>query len=87
MYRISVEQITITEYPETERKYVDPKTGNTFTSLYDDKCPPSSQLTKVDEPTGRVLERRTATVVYEQTFSDLEVNLLASFLNKERAHA
>ena len=81
-YRITVERIEITEYPELARHYVDKKTAKRFDSLYDDNCPPMSALEKVDEPTGRLLERKTEAVVYEQTFNDLEVSALASFLNK-----
>ena len=61
MYRVTVEEINVTEYPETHTVYI--KDGKTFSSSYDFEGSPDK---KEDRTTGAMLQRKTVEKVFEQ---------------------
>ena len=78
MYKITIQKITTTEYPEKKDVYV--KDGKTYASKYQFEGDPDATETKT---TGMMLERKTEEKVFEQTIEELDVGSLAVFLNEK----
>jgi len=81
MYKITIEKITKTEYPETKTWYTDKKTGETNTSRYDmgeyseaDEKTGQILIRTDDEKTGQILIRTDEEKIYEQT-TEKEIDL------------
>lgn len=81
--KITIEQIEITEYPETHTFYVTPG-GKRYDSMY--SVPRNTTYEEETEKTGRMLERETKRTIYEQIFggdSPINVANVATFLNSD----
>lgn len=88
--KVTITEIEIEEFPEVDTKYVDIKTGKKYRSRYSpditDKT--GDEVTSVEEKTGRILERKTETVIFEQLFGQnhpINVSTVVSFLNDQNA--
>lgn len=78
MYKITVEKITTTEYPETKTVYYDNVTKKNYDSSYDIKGDDFEQR-KIE--TGKRLVRKDEEKVFEQIKDDVDISKLAVFLN------
>lgn len=80
MYKITVEKITITEYPEKKEIFYDNVTKKSYNSQYDFQ---GDDYKRSYTETGKKLIRKDEETVFEQTLEDLNIGQLAVFINSE----
>lgn len=79
-YKITVEKITVTEYPELKEVFYDNVTKKNYNSKYDFE---GNDYKRSNVETGKKLIRKDEEQVFEQSIDDLDVSKLAVFLNSK----